>query len=246
MRDTETRGWISNISSKALMRSLRLAGIALGIGLVMSAGVARAQDDEDDGEDDKSFEQKIIGGIMAGIGGTNMENRGIDYRERSPLVVPPRLDLPPPEVATRKPNDANWPKDQDDARRRAAIKARKETNNDPELARRILSPSELNAARTKPVARTSNDPVQPGASTNPMLSPSQLGYTGGLTGLFGGNNKEESAPFTGEPVRESLTQPPPGYQTPSSNYAYGTNQKFDSLNKDPTTQNPMDPNYAKR
>jgi len=27
---------------------------------------------------------------MRGIGGTNMENRGIDYRERSPLVVPPK------------------------------------------------------------------------------------------------------------------------------------------------------------
>ena len=32
---------------------------------------------------------------MAGIGGTNMENRGIEYRERSPLVVPPKIDLPP-------------------------------------------------------------------------------------------------------------------------------------------------------
>ena len=31
----------------------------------------------------------------------------------------------------------------------------------------------------------------------------------------------ENVPFTGEPTRESLTQPPPGYQTPSSGYAYG-------------------------
>ena len=36
---------------------------------------------------------------MAGIGGTNMDSRGIDYRERSPLVVPPQLDLPPPVAA---------------------------------------------------------------------------------------------------------------------------------------------------
>ncbi len=81
-------------SSRALTRALRLAAVALGIGLVMTAGAARAQDDD---EDDKTFEEKIIEGIMAGIGGTNMENRGIDYRERSPLVVPPKLDLPPPE-----------------------------------------------------------------------------------------------------------------------------------------------------
>ena len=63
----------------------------------MTTGAARAGDDDDD---DKSFEEKIIGGIIAGIGGTNMDNRGIDYRERSPLVVPPRLDLPPPAAAS--------------------------------------------------------------------------------------------------------------------------------------------------
>jgi len=65
----------------------------------MTAGVARAQDDE---EDEKTFEEKIIEGIMAGIGGTNMENRGIDYRERSPLVVPPKIDLPPPATGSAR------------------------------------------------------------------------------------------------------------------------------------------------
>ena len=48
--------------------------------------------------------------------------------------------------------------------------------------------------------------------------------------MFGGN-KTETAPFKGEPTRESLTQPPPGYQTPSPNYAYGTGPK-ESLNKE--------------
>ncbi len=95
MRVTKTSGWIVPEPSRALTRALRLAVVALGIGLVMTAGAARAADDEDD---DKTFEEKIIGGIMAGIGGTNMENRGIEYRERSPLVVPPKLDLPPPSA----------------------------------------------------------------------------------------------------------------------------------------------------
>ena len=48
--------------------------------------------------------------------------------------------------------------------------------------------------------------------------------------MFGGN-KTETAPFKGEPTRDSLTQPPPGYQTPSPNFAYGTGPK-ESLNKD--------------
>ena len=44
-------------SSRALMLSLRLAAVALGIGLVMTSGAVRAADDEDD----KTFEEKIRG-----------------------------------------------------------------------------------------------------------------------------------------------------------------------------------------
>src|SRR3954453_2660506 len=227
MRDTEASNWMVPVSTGALMRAMRLALAALGVGLVLTAGAARAQDDE---EDDKTFEEKIIEGIMSGIGGTNMENRGIEYRERSPLVVPPKLDLPPPESVKSEEKDPNWPKDPDEQRRKAAIAARKKESKDPREAGRTLTPSELNAAKTSPGARTSNEPVQPGNSlNNPVLSPAQLGYTGGFGGLFGGN-KTETAPFKGEPTRDSLTQPPPGYQTPSPNFAYGTGPK-ESLNK---------------
>jgi hypothetical protein len=228
MRDTETSGWIVQNSHEALTRVLRLAVVALGVGLVMTAGAARAQEAD---EDDKTFEEKVIEGIMAGIGGTNMENRGIDYRERSPLVEPPKLDLPRPESAKGEIKDKNWPKDPDEARRKAAIAARKKENKDPREASRLLTPSELNAAKTAPESRTSNDPVQPGNSaTNPILSPSALGYNGGFSGLFGGN-KGETAAFKGEPTRDSLTQPPVGYQTPSPNFAYGTGPK-ESMNKE--------------
>ena len=228
MRETEASGWIVRNSPAALRRALRLSVVALGIGLVMAAGAARAQDDD---EDDKTFEEKVIEGIMAGIGGTNMDNRGIDYRERSPLVVPPRLDLPPPVAASSEVKDPNWPKDPDEARRKAAIAARKKDNKDPREASRVLTPSELNAGRTAPPVRTNNEPVQPGNSVNnPVLSPSQLGFDGKLSTIFGGN-KAEVAPFKGEPTRESLTQPPAGYQTPSPNFAYGTGPK-ESLNKE--------------
>lgn len=227
MRDTEAGNWMVPVSTGALMRAMRLAVVALGVGLVLTAGAARAEDDE---EDDKTFEEKIIEGLMAGIGGTNMENRGIEYRERSPLVVPPKLDLRPPEPVKSEIKDPNWPKDPDEQRRKAAIAARKKENKDPREASRTLTPSELNAVKTSPGARTSNEPVQPGNSlNNPMLSPAQLGYTGGFSGLFGGS-KTETAPFKGEPTRDSLTQPPPGYQTPSPNFAYGTGPK-ESLNK---------------
>src|ERR1700694_3991401 len=121
-------------------RALRLAAIALGIGLVMTAGPVRAGEDD---EDDKTFEEKVIEGIMAGIGGTNMKNKGIDYRERSPLVVPPKIDLPPPAATSAEVKAPNWPKDPDEQRRKAAIAARKKANKDPVEAARILTPSEL-------------------------------------------------------------------------------------------------------
>jgi hypothetical protein len=216
MRDTEAGVWMLQDS---LRRALRLAVVAMGVGLVMTAGAARAQDDD---EDDQTFEEKIIGNIMAGIGGTNMENRGIEYRERSPLVVPPKLDLPPPESVKSEIKDPNWPKDPDEKRRKAAIAARKKSSpKSLAEAARPLTPDELNAGRTAAPARTNNDPLKPGDMPNPMMSPSQLGYTGGLLNMFKGN-KPESTPFTGEPTRETLTQPPAGYQTPSPNFAYGT------------------------
>ncbi|TMK50736.1 MAG: hypothetical protein E6G70_05135 [Alphaproteobacteria bacterium] len=176
---------------------------------------------------------------MAGIGGTNMDNRGIDYRERSPLVVPPKMDLPPPAGTSAETKAPNWPKDPDEARRKAAIAARKKAKPDPIEASRILTPGELNGVRTAAPARTSNDPLTPGDSTaNPILSPSQLGFSG-FTNIFGGN-KVETAPFNGEPTRDTLTQPPPGYQTPSPNFAYGTGPK-ESLNKE---YNPAEGKYG--
>ena len=54
-----------------------------------------------------------------------------------------------------------------------------------------------------------------------MLSPSQLGYTGGLFSNVFGAGKPETETFAGEPERGELTEPPKGYQTPSSNFAYG-------------------------
>jgi hypothetical protein len=221
--------------SRARTRALRLAVVALGVGLVMSAGAARAGDDDDD--DDKTIEESIIGGIMAGIGGTNMENRGIEYRERSPLVVPPKLDLPPPASASAGVKAANWPKDPDEVRRKAAIEARKKNKGAPGDAfapPKPISQAELNQGRTAAptTTRPSNDPIEPGfGAAQKTLSPEQLGYTGGLWSTMFGGNKSETAPFTGEPSRESLTQPPSGYQTPSPNYAYGTGPR-ESLNKE--------------
>jgi len=213
-------GLASQSQRVSALRALRLAAVLLGIGLVTAAGSARAADDEND----ETFEEKIIGGIMRGLGGTNMENTGIEYRERSPLVVPPKIELRPPDNSEAKV--ANWPKDPDVARRKAAIAASKKNKPSPEEAGRPLLPSEL--AQTKSgTSVAGSESLQPGTAGAQVLSPSQLGFTG-FGKMFGGNTAE-TAPFKGEPTRDSLTQPPSGYQTPSPNFAYGTGPR-ESLN----------------
>jgi hypothetical protein len=224
MRKIDVSGWMVMGSSKAIARTARLSAAALGIGLLLASGVARAQDDDDaNKDDDKTFEEKIIDNIMKGMGATNMESANpIDYRERSPLVVPPKLDLPPPSAAT-KANAPNWPKDPDVQRREAAAAARKKENKDPVEAARPLTPAEMKVGKTAKTNAT--EPVMGASSTPTMLSPSQLGSKIGLFGMFKGGSDSESKQFTSEPDREALTQPPAGYQTPSPNYAYGTGPK---------------------
>jgi len=54
MRQAEASGWIVQNPSRTMMRRCAFAAIVLGIGLVMSANAARAEDDEDD----STFEEK--------------------------------------------------------------------------------------------------------------------------------------------------------------------------------------------
>ncbi|GAB1715328.1 MAG: hypothetical protein NTAFB05_03700 [Nitrobacter sp.] len=219
MRRAGQNGWDVLRASGMLPRGVRLAAVAAGIAVVLSSSVARAQDD-----DDSTFEEKIIKNIMSGIGATNMDNKGINYRERSPLVIPPKIDLPPPGSAATEVRDPNWPKDPDAQRHKELVAARKQRKPVPEEEGASILPSKLatHGSGTERRAET-EQPGQP-PDADPSLSPSQLGFTGKLLNLFGGN-KPQTATFTGEPEREELTQPPAGYQTPSPNYAYGTGPK---------------------
>lgn len=203
-----------------LPRAFVPAIACLGASLVLfSVAPAFAQEEEDD-TSDMSFEQSIIHQLMTGIGAVNGRNsKGINYRERSPLVLPPSADLPTPQAgAARAPN---WPKDPDEMERAAAAAAAKAPRQSYEDARRPLMPSEL--AKGKKRQTTTAADQQPGQQRDAgrALLPSELGYKGGLFGNILTPGKEETAVFTAEPPREALTAPPAGYQTPSPNYAYG-------------------------
>jgi hypothetical protein len=209
-------------SKAALTRLFGVAGIACALTFVVAASAAHAQD-ADEQQPEMSFEHKMIDGLLRGLGGENMESnsKGIEYRERSPLVIPSKIDLPPP-ASGKTPTAANWPKDPDIQARKEAIEANNKPGVEWDDAKRPLMPSELAKRASKKRSASVNDD-RPGMDNSNyyMLSPSQLGFNNSmLSGVFGGG-KTETAKFVKEPERSELSQPPSGYQTPSSNYAYG-------------------------
>jgi hypothetical protein len=131
----------------------------------------------------------------------------IEYKERPPLVVPPSRDLPPP-AATGSPaaKNAAWPADD---KRRTAAKPKKE--------RGVLTD-------------------KPDDTTPTSQSDGSGGMWSGITN-FGrtvtGNNRE-SATFVHEPARNTLTEPPAGYRTPSPAQPYGINGLADKAKRPDT------------
>ncbi|MBV8754464.1 MAG: hypothetical protein JO328_16500 [Hyphomicrobiales bacterium] len=200
--------------------SRAVLGGLLGLTLILGAGVAAFAGDD---EDEDTIEQKIIKNILKGMG-ADVDKDRIDFRERSPLVIPPSRDLPPPQDATTINNPA-WPNDPD---KRKPVKQAKPFVNGSVATRNMESPERVapispDALRNGAIPGGQSERVtapDPNANKDPgrNFSPTELGFPG-FGNLFG--YKAEQQPFAGEPARTNLIQPPTGYQTPSPNYPYG-------------------------
>jgi len=193
-------------------------GLALGVAALLVPAPARAADDED------SIDKKVMRGIMEGLGLKRDGEDMINYRERSPLVIPPSRELPPPERSdAATANNPAWPKDPDVERRKAqaAMEKSRNVSDEREREQNPLRPDQLTPGGRpkKKQARKDDGYESPPTGFGSQLLPSELGFKG--IGSFFGGKKEESARFTGEPPRELLTDPPPGYQTPSPDQPYG-------------------------
>jgi hypothetical protein len=204
----------------SLRRLLMACACGALLALPIAASAQQAQDDDDD-----TFEQKIIKNILGGMG-VDVGRPGIDYRERSPLVIPPTRDLPPPQAAGTTTSNPAWPREAD---RKVTVRRTKNTRATPDEpgSESALTPNELNRG-INPRAPRVTDPSQNTGSIEEAnigrpMSPSQLNNKGifNWNALMGTHLKEESR-FEKEPERNALTQPPAGYQTPSSAYPYGT------------------------
>jgi hypothetical protein len=199
-----------------------LTGCVCGVllALPVAAFAQQAQDDDDD-----TFEQKIIKNILGGMG-VDVGRAGIDYRERSPLVIPPTRDLPPPQAAGTAVSDPAWPRPPE---RKVVVRKTKNiraTADDPG-SESALTPDELRRG-IDPRAPRVTDPSQTTGSLEDynlnkgQMSPYELKSKSLFSwdGLMGTHLKEQGK-FESEPARNALTQPPVGYQTPSPAYPYG-------------------------
>lgn len=195
--------------------------VALALLVAMTcAGNSIAQAAEEGDEDydhilntDKRIFDSILG--VFGLGGRS--GGTIEYRERSPLVVPPARSLPPPEPNAARTNPA-WPVDPElqEAREEAAArKSGRQVSVDPALP---VGPKGLSTSGANTLSRGRDvDPALPVLKEKGFLS--RL-YDGELWGT-----KEEVGKFEGEPPRTTLTAPPPGYQTPSPAAPYGVTKR---------------------
>jgi len=169
--------------------------------------------------------EQFFDGVMGAMG-FQKDKPPINYRERSPLVVPRDSNLPQPQSTAVKAS--NWPVDPEVKQARALAAAEHDDGltSSQRMDKNMLPllPSEIERGRTS--ARQNN----PGVSSDGVGLPtpwSELGYKGGLFSKMFGKSNDESAKFTGERPRTSLVTPPSGYQTPSPNQPYGlTKDKY--------------------
>ncbi len=217
-----------NIRRTKLLR-VALYGAVVAFAVRGACSAARAGDDTaaQDMASQESFTDKVLDTL--GLHNPFTPQYGINYSERSPLVVPPNRDLPPP-ISSTAPPTPNWPVDPEIKARAAA---KKDTRVGPhedyvtELSR-PLRPDELNATAVN----------APG--TNDQSSPSELGAKKPGVFSFDWLKQEDYGTFTGEPPRVSLTDPPPGYLTPSPDQPYGIAPEK-KIYKPPTLGERMEP-----
>jgi hypothetical protein len=161
--------------------------------------------------------------IWSGIGGMiglvpDKDDTTIQYQEHGKLVLPPKMELPPPGTAPIK-NSSAWPVDLDVQKIERAKEARKNSYYVPltEKARGGKSYTE--------VTRDSMVTVRANAGVGPATKPCTTGssaadcHSPGWSPLsaFGLGGKAENESLGPEPDRDWLTDPPKGYRAPSAN-----------------------------
>ena len=181
------------------------AVLAICLGFVAATPAFAA----DDGQE--NFFSAVLGMLGVNFGGDKNDGPPIDYRERAPIVLPPKMDLPQPLPPVTARTQA-WPQDPELAKAKKAAEQAKAPRVTGTLADADgpISAEELRQRGTlAPNAAVPTGDCLEQHTCSPEAFWSMLKNTKKQD-----TEQVELAPGQ-EPAREYLTQPPPGYMTPT-------------------------------
>ncbi len=180
----------------------RLGAVAAALAMGLAATGAQAQTEEG------VFMKDLLGSI----GIIEKEKDPIQYRERAPLVIPPKLELPTPGAGAQARN-GQWPNDPDvaAARRREADARTPTTEREGYRTRSQsdtrLSPEEMRAGRVAGAGLSNKPaPVRSDADFGDRYNPFLFNP---VQSRINPENEEGATPS-----RRRLTQPPTEYRVP--------------------------------
>jgi len=184
---TQAKAWSAAIAFAGVSMTTSLPALAL-----------------DDGQ--ASIFDTVLGLLTVSPYERNNAKAEIDYRERAPLVLPPKMELRQPQEPGAA-RSAAWPLDPDVVKRRKAALEASRAKGSPAKGNDVLSKQELNSGR---YAGTAAEPQQPRCGDNQhnclYVNPDELRSGSAL------DQSTKEVAVGEEPDREYLTQPPKGYR----------------------------------
>ncbi|MBV8849792.1 MAG: hypothetical protein JOZ16_09450 [Methylobacteriaceae bacterium] len=196
------------MTSRILRASGAIAGVA-GVFLLIAAAASPSPARAEEGN--QTLRQ--VWGLVTGDSGQK-DTDGIDYRERAPLVLPPKMDLPQPRAALEKP-DAAWPNDPDvgrvkklKAEAKAPARHINEATSNPHITQQELEKGRIATSDpTSPLQNACDNSTAPECLYTPWAVLKKV--------TDAGKDERDTLRPGEEPAREYLTEPPTGFRKPT-------------------------------
>jgi len=162
--------------------------------------------------------QGVMDAVL-GILGIDEDKPEIDYRERAPLVVPPKMVLRPPETSPIEGNKA-WPQDPDVQRRKAVAAQKKLPGGMTDEERKRLNGDRATMGEVQASRGGSGTRYNVPAEQNTFDDSKNKRADWLRPDVLAAESRaaELQTPKSGiEPERRYLTDPPNGLRRPSAN-----------------------------
>lgn len=191
--------------SIAASRAAAIGALAVPAFLLLAPAPALALDDG---------QESILGSVMGlvGLDGPN-SNADISYRERPPLVLPPKMQLRQPLPSSAERNAA-WPQDADIARRKKEAEDKNLLSYESlEKVGRRLTGAEMQQGRSPAGAAP-----QPRSACDDDITKNnctRINWEDLAGDRIVSPDSTQALVAGQEPVRRSLTDPPKGYRAPT-------------------------------